>query len=82
MITGAQIRAARALLGWPVSVLARRSRLTPDAIRRAESVDDDPPVPVGKVYAIQHALEDGGIEFTEEPPGAVLKTAIPPSRRE
>ena len=82
MITGAQIREARAQLGWPIQTLARRSRLTPDAIRRAESVDDDPPLTVANVNAIEAALRDAGIKFEDLAPmessGALL--GPPPDR--
>jgi transcriptional regulator with XRE-family HTH domain len=37
MITGAQIRAARLLLGWSQSQLAKESRVSESTIRRVEN---------------------------------------------
>lgn len=74
MITGAQVRGARGLLRWKPETLAKRARLTVQTIQRAESVDDDPPVTIANLYAIQRTLEDAGVEFTEwAPPGVRLK---------
>ena len=39
MITGAQVRAAKALLNWSGSVLAERADIAISTIRRIESVD-------------------------------------------
>jgi transcriptional regulator with XRE-family HTH domain len=64
VINGAQIREARNLLHWKAETLAKRARLTVQTIQRAESVDDDPPVRIANLYAIQRALEDAGVEFT------------------
>ena len=65
MLTGAEIREARKLLHWPLKKLACRARLTTDAIQRAESVDDDPPLTIANLEALKRALEDAGVEFTE-----------------
>jgi transcriptional regulator with XRE-family HTH domain len=74
VITGAQIREARKLLHWKPETLAKRARLTVQTIERAEGVDDDPPVTIANLYAIERALEDAGVEFTDgDPPGVRLK---------
>ena len=74
MLTGAQVREARKLLQWPREKLARRARLTRDAIQRAEGVDDDPPLTIANLQALKRALEDAGIEFTEgDEPGVKLR---------
>ena len=44
MITGAQIRQARELLGWPPTRLAQRAKVHSAIVRRAESVEGEPPV--------------------------------------
>ena len=46
MITGDQIRQARTLLGWPSSRLAQRAKEHSAIVRRAESVDGQPPITV------------------------------------
>jgi transcriptional regulator with XRE-family HTH domain len=61
-IIGPQFRAARAMLGWTVRELARRSIVSIATIHAIEDTN---------VPAIQAALEEGGIEFTngDEPIG-------------
>ena len=46
MITGAQIRQARELLGWPPTRLAQRAKVHSAIVRRAESVEGEPPITV------------------------------------
>jgi transcriptional regulator with XRE-family HTH domain len=65
MITGAQIRAARGLLGWRVDTLAARAGVSEMTIRRAESVDGTPSMRTPTLLAIQRALEDGGVMFQD-----------------
>jgi transcriptional regulator with XRE-family HTH domain len=64
VITGAQIREARALLGWSRWRVARLARLTTQTIQRAERVDGEPPVTIATLRAIKTALEAAGVEFT------------------
>jgi hypothetical protein len=63
MITGAQIRAARALLGWSAQQLADKSGVSYSAIQRAESFNTVPSMRAPNLYALQRALEDGGVVF-------------------
>ena len=42
VITGAQIRQARELLGWPPTRLAQRAKVHSAIVRRAESVEGEP----------------------------------------
>jgi len=72
MITGAQIRAARALLGWPASELAERSRLSISSIRRAESIDGVSSMRASNLFQLQRTFENAGIIFLsagEQRPG-------------
>ena len=65
MITGVQIKAARALLGWSVGYLARRAAIT---IADAQDVEDATKVPrrrLADAAAIQQALEEAGIKFID-----------------
>jgi hypothetical protein len=63
MITGAQIRLARALLGWDRPKLSKQSRVSLAALGRAEAVDGEPPVTMAHNMAVLLALEQAGIEF-------------------
>lgn len=65
MISGPQIRAARALLGWSAGELARRARLGSATIQRAESAPGIPATQASTLYAIQQALEAGGVVFLD-----------------
>ncbi len=73
-ITGRHIRAARALLGWAQSELAKKSKVALGTVRRMEGFDG--PVgarteTLGRVVAV---LERAGVEFLDgERPGVRLK---------
>jgi transcriptional regulator with XRE-family HTH domain len=64
-ITGAQIRAARALLNWTALELSRRSEVSPSAIARAEKFDTVPPMQGRNIHAVRLAFEAQGIEFLD-----------------
>lgn len=62
MMDAAQMRAARALLGWSQGELAERSGVSLPTIKRMESVG--PGRSSGDtIAAVQKALEAGGVEF-------------------
>jgi transcriptional regulator with XRE-family HTH domain len=63
VITGAQIRLARHLLGWDRHKLSKHSKVAVSAIARAERVDDDGPITIAQCAALQGALERAGIQF-------------------
>ena len=63
LISGAQIRAARALLKWSVRKLSDQCRVSRSAIGRAESVNGTPPMQVRNLNAIRQVFEEHGIEF-------------------
>jgi transcriptional regulator with XRE-family HTH domain len=63
MITGAQIRAARGLLGWSTAQLAEKSGVSYSSIQRAESIDGISSMRATNLFAVQRALEDGGVIF-------------------
>ncbi|WP_460452579.1 helix-turn-helix domain-containing protein [Alsobacter sp. SYSU BS001988] len=63
MLTGAQIRAARALLGWSASDLSRLAGVSVPTIQRLEQHDGLPPGRIQTIAAIQKALESAGVEF-------------------
>ncbi|RLQ87094.1 helix-turn-helix domain-containing protein [Notoacmeibacter ruber] len=61
----AQMRAARALLGWSQTELAEASGLSLPTIKRMEKIG---PRRSGfeTVEAVEHALEKGGVQFIAE----------------
>ena len=65
MITGIQIRAARALLGWSASRLAINAGVSYPTVQRAESVDGIPNMRTGSLAALQNTLQIAGIEFLD-----------------
>ena len=67
MITSAQIRGARAMLGWSREDLSKRSGVGISALMRFEASEG---VPAGKIQTlqmVQKALEESGIEFIGTP---------------
>jgi predicted transcriptional regulator len=65
-ITGAQVRAARALLNWSASHLAEISGVSHSAIARAEKFDLTPRMQERKLRQVKSALEYHGIEFIDD----------------
>ncbi|GLQ56570.1 helix-turn-helix domain-containing protein [Devosia nitrariae] len=61
MITGDQLRAARALLNWTQKELAARAGVATRTIRLFESGSRNPYAQT--IAQLQSALEDAGIEF-------------------
>jgi len=62
----AQIRAARALLGWSQENLARRAGIGLATLRRMEQVEGMVKGNFSTVVKIQKALQQAGIHFTED----------------
>ena len=76
MITVAQLRAARGLVGWSQARLADASGLALSTIKRMEGSDGLLRGNAGNVWKIQQALEEAGVIFIdadEEGPGVRLK---------
>jgi len=74
MITGGQIRAARAFLRWTADQLARKAQLGVATVRRAEIADNEPSITVANAAAIRQALEEAGVEFTNgDAPGVKMR---------
>jgi len=67
VITGSQIRAARALLNWSGTDLADRCGVSYATIQRAEKVDDMPNMQSKNLAAIKSALEAAGVVFVDGP---------------
>lgn len=66
MITGAQMRAARALVRWNAEALAKAANVGVMTVRRAEAIDGVPPMLTNNANAIRAALEAAGVEFIAE----------------
>jgi transcriptional regulator with XRE-family HTH domain len=76
LITGEQIRAARAMLKWTADDLAKKSEIGVATIRRLEIMNGLPSGQARVLSAIQKALEEGGVEFIGTPdhqPGVRLR---------
>ena len=76
MVSGAQIRAARGLLGWSSQELAKRSGVGWSTIKRFEDAQAVPRSRAGTLERVQQSLEEQGIEFLGDPvqsPGVRLK---------
>ena len=67
MLTGLQIRAARAALGWTADELARRSEVSLKTVQRYELADNVPAGRIAPLMAVKSALEAAGIEFIGTP---------------
>jgi len=65
-VTSAQLRAARALLGWTIRDLAERSGVHRNTVARLESAD---PTTGHARAAIRAALEAAGVEFLDNGAG-------------
>lgn len=76
MISGAQIRAARGLLGWSSQELANRSGVGWSTIKRFEDIETVPRSRAGTLDRVRQALEEQGVEFLGDPnssPGVRLR---------
>lgn len=63
LITGRQLKAARALVGWEQTDLATKARVAISTVRRMESFDGAIGARTDTLDRIQMALEREGIEF-------------------
>ena len=69
-VTGAQIRAGRAIVRWSAEDLAEQAQIGIMTVRRAEATDDVPNLIPNNLDAIHRALEEAGVEFIDgELPG-------------
>lgn len=76
MITGSQIRAARAALRISAVELAAKAGVGEQTIKRFESVEGIPPSRSSTLIEVQKTLEAAGIEFIGTPddrPGIRIK---------
>ena len=80
MLSVAQLRAARALLGWSQGELAEASGLAIATIKRMESARGPMKSSAENVLKVQQALEDAGVIFIDQGdgrgPGVQLREPI------
>lgn len=73
-VTGEQIRAARALLGWSQKELAEKTYLSQTPITRLERGIVDR---VSTLKLVVQTLEESGIKFVNKPDGTIGVHLIP-----
>ena len=71
MITGVQIRAARALLGWSARILSEKSGVSIPTVQRMEKAAGVPASLGPNLMAVQKTMENSGVEFISENGGGV-----------
>ena len=67
MISGAQIKAARGLLGLSSREFAEFANVSWATVKRFEECDGIPPSRSGTLVRVKGALEEAGIEFLGDP---------------
>jgi transcriptional regulator with XRE-family HTH domain len=73
MISGAQIRAARNLMGWTARDLSQRAVVSVSTVNLIENAKGLPSTTREQVAAVRAALEEAGIEFLDgDAPGVRL----------
>src|SRR6266700_1431421 len=80
-LSGAQIRAGRALVRWSAEDLARKAALGLNTIKRAETSDDRTSLTAANDLAVRRALEAAGVEFIDDDgggPGVRLRRTMRP----
>lgn len=80
MITGKQIREARALMGLQRSKFAEKAGVPHVIVKLAEMTDDECPVTLDRARQIRRAIEAAGIElYGEGAEAGARRRAAPPS---
>jgi transcriptional regulator with XRE-family HTH domain len=76
LISGAQLRAARAMLRWEQLELAKISGVSGNTIRKLEHRELLNVERLSTLRALQHAFEEHGVVFTDNgEPGVKLRKA-------
>jgi transcriptional regulator with XRE-family HTH domain len=68
-LTGAQLRAARAMIRWTAEELASHAQVGVATIRRAEGIDGPIRGLASITHALRQTLESAGVEFIPEDSG-------------
>ena len=80
-ISGAQMRAARALLRWTALDLATAAKVGVATIRRVEVIDGEISATAANQAAIRRALENAGVVFIDENGGGAGVRLRKPSEK-
>lgn len=78
-MNGAQIRGARAMLGWSAGQLAAASKVSLATIQRAESENGQVRMTAANAEAIRRTLESAGVQFIDQNgggPGVRLRDPV------
>jgi transcriptional regulator with XRE-family HTH domain len=74
LITGRQLKAARALVGWEQTELARKSGVAISTVRRMESFEGEIGSRTSTLSLIKKSLEKAGVEFlNDDRPGVRMR---------
>jgi DNA-binding XRE family transcriptional regulator len=80
VISGLQIRAARAILSWTASEVAEKAGLRRETVQRLEKFNDIPPSRTQSLVELKRIFEEAGIEFIgddgERGPGVRLLRSV------
>lgn len=63
VITGVQVRAARAMLGWSIDELSLKTGLSANTIKRVEADDQSRPSSRSTTTKVKEVLEGEGVLF-------------------
>ncbi|MGE7157599.1 helix-turn-helix domain-containing protein [Methylorubrum rhodesianum] len=63
VITGVQVRAARAMLGWSIDELSLKTGLSANTIKRVEADDQSRPSSRSTITKVKEVLEGEGVLF-------------------
>jgi transcriptional regulator with XRE-family HTH domain len=69
MISGVQIRAGRALLGWDQAKLAKVAGVSIITVKRLEAAGEDIHAQFGTIMKVKSAFESAGVLFLGEESG-------------
>lgn len=82
VITGRQIRAARAMLGWGQRELCRKARVALGTLQRMEGFDGPVAARTETLARVVLALERGGVEFIDnDRPGVRMPAGVPQAKK-
>ena len=68
MITGPQLLAARMSIRWSPAELAKRAKVPPSVVGRAEGSPGEPTVTIAQLNALVQALRTAGATFPATDP--------------
>jgi len=74
LITRGELKAARAVVGWEQTDLAKKAGVAISTVRRMESFDGEVEASTSTLSLVQRALQKAGVEFlNHERPGVRMK---------